>query len=149
MTLSSSVKLNNPDKHYKANQKIYFAGMPIYSDGNAMYIGSENFTALSGTLHTEIVTASGVLQAQIDDIYVSLATFGTETVVSGVDSVYVTFSGIQAEGYYISAIVKNTVDSNPKYIGCMITEATESGINFKLSDTTDSENYLVDWILRR
>jgi len=149
----SSTNIKNPDVHYRESQKVYYAGTPVYSDGTNLIF---NETTLSGInngiddLSAEITSVSGALQGQIDSLYISLASYveeaGNHTLASGVSTTFITFSGTQEDTNYISSAI---VRGGTNYIGAMITVPTLSGVNIKLSTTTDSADYSVDWSIIR
>ena len=142
----SSINIKNKDMILRANQKIYFAGKSIYSNGTNLILDDNSID--------DIIAVSGTLQTQIDELYLSLATVleesGNHTLSSGIQTAYIEFNELQDDlDYRTSAIVTNSGTTAPTYIGCSVYNPTLSGVNILLSTTTDSTDYGIDWSIIR
>lgn len=151
--VSSSTRIGHEDVRYIAGQKVKFADKEIYSDGENLIIDDTSWDDVTA-VSDDLTTTSGSLQDQIDDINVALIFYvpeaNNQTLASGVDTVYVTFSGTQDDtDYRISTVMKNTMDDPALFLNYYVKETTVSGFTMKLSATTDSINYSIDWSIIR
>jgi hypothetical protein len=95
----------------------------------------------------ELTSVSGALQDAIDSVEAPEAVEeGIEDISNGTDTVSITFSTEQPNtSYAIEATIENTTDATPASFGYVITAKATTGFTLKLSSTTDSANYKLNW----
>jgi hypothetical protein len=72
---------------------------------------------------------------------------GSAALSNGVDSHTVNFTSIGTSSYVVLLTIANTTDAAPRILAHTVTAKTNSSFTFKTSQTTDTANYVVGYMI--